>query len=128
MSDVKLAVVYYSTYGTNHKLAETAAEAAREAGAEVRLRKVRETAPREVVEAQEAWAAQAKSTEQRASVSAGQRLQGDKEKRTECPWCRGPSARTARPPPRVRPGRSHRRGRRRAPRRRCGVRRPGRRP
>lgn len=62
MSDVKLAVIYYSTYGTNHRMAEIAAEAARTAGAEVRLRKVRETAPKEVVEAQDAWKAQAEKT------------------------------------------------------------------
>ncbi|HEX8272774.1 MAG TPA: NAD(P)H:quinone oxidoreductase [Longimicrobiaceae bacterium] len=55
---VKLAIVYYSTYGTNHAMAEVAAEAAREAGAEVRLRRVRETAPEEVIRAQEAWSAQ----------------------------------------------------------------------
>ena len=54
----KLLVVYYSTYGHNHAMAEAAAEAAREAGAEVRLRRVEETAPQEVVEAQEAWKAQ----------------------------------------------------------------------
>lgn len=59
---VKLAIVYYSTYGTNYEMAELAAEAAREAGAEVRLRKVRETAPREVVEAQDAWVAQEERT------------------------------------------------------------------
>ena len=35
--NVKLAIVYYSTYGTNHQMAEIAAEAARAAGAEVRL-------------------------------------------------------------------------------------------
>ena len=63
MADVKLAVIYYSTYGTNHRMAEVAAEAAREAGAEVRLRKVRETAPKEVVEAQDAWKAQMEKTE-----------------------------------------------------------------
>jgi NAD(P)H dehydrogenase (quinone) len=62
MSDPKLAVVYYSTYGTNHQMAEVAAEAAREAGADVRLRKVRETAPQEVVDAQEAWKAQQEKT------------------------------------------------------------------
>lgn len=62
MSQVNVAVVYYSTYGTNHRMASAAADAAREAGAEVRLRKVRETAPREVVEAQEAWAAHARET------------------------------------------------------------------
>jgi NAD(P)H dehydrogenase (quinone) len=59
---VKLAIIYYSTYGTNHQMAEVAAEAAREAGAEVRLRKVRETAPPDVVKAQEAWSAQAERT------------------------------------------------------------------
>jgi NAD(P)H dehydrogenase (quinone) len=62
MANVKIAVVYYSTYGTNHQLAEIAAEAAREAGAEVRLLRVRETAPEGVVKAQEAWAAQAERT------------------------------------------------------------------
>jgi NAD(P)H dehydrogenase (quinone) len=56
---VRLAVVFYSTYGTNHRMAEIAAEAAREAGAEVRLRRVAETAPAEVVNAQEAWKAAA---------------------------------------------------------------------
>jgi NAD(P)H dehydrogenase (quinone) len=62
MSTVKLAIVYYSTYGTNHQMAEVAEEAARAAGAEVRLRRVRETAPPEVVKAQEAWSAQAERT------------------------------------------------------------------
>lgn len=55
MSRVKVAVVFYTTYGTNYDMAQRAAEAARDAGAEVRLRQVRETAPREVVEAQDAW-------------------------------------------------------------------------
>ena len=54
----KILVVYYSTYGHNHQMAQAAAEAAEAAGAEVRLRKVRETAPDEVVEAQDAWKAQ----------------------------------------------------------------------
>jgi NAD(P)H dehydrogenase (quinone) len=62
MARVRLAIVYYSTYGTNHRMAEVAAEAAREAGAEVRLRKVRETAPEEVVRAQEKWSAQRERT------------------------------------------------------------------
>ena len=62
MNSVKLAIVYYSTYGHNYQMAEIAAEAAREAGAEVRLRKVRETAPAEVVQSQEPWAAHAKAT------------------------------------------------------------------
>jgi len=62
MDRVKLAVIYYSSYGTNYEMARTAAEAAEEAGAEVRLRKVRETAPEKVIAAQEGWAAHAKAT------------------------------------------------------------------
>ena len=59
MPPVRLAIVYYSTYGTNHRMAEIAAEAARAAGAEVRLRKAPETAPEGVVNGQDAWRAQA---------------------------------------------------------------------
>ncbi|MBL3571901.1 NAD(P)H:quinone oxidoreductase, type IV [Rhodovulum sulfidophilum] len=59
MAQPKVAVIFYSTYGTNHQIAEAAAEAAAAAGAEVRLRRVPETAPEEVVKGQEAWAAQA---------------------------------------------------------------------
>ena len=62
MSNVKVAVIFYSTYGTNHQMAETAAEAAKASGAEVRLRKVRETAPQEVVAGQPAWKAQVEKT------------------------------------------------------------------
>lgn len=59
MSQAKLAIVYYSTYGTNHAMAEIAAEAARAAGAEVRLLRVAETAPDAVVNAQDGWKAAA---------------------------------------------------------------------
>src|SRR5690554_1568968 len=59
---VKLAIVYYSTYGTNYQMARIAADAARAAGAEVRLLKASETAPAEVVASQDAWKAQADST------------------------------------------------------------------
>ncbi len=62
MSTVKLAIVYYSTYGTNHAMAEAAAKAAEEAGAEVRLRKVRETVPADVVKSVEAWYGHAEKT------------------------------------------------------------------
>jgi NAD(P)H dehydrogenase (quinone) len=77
MSRVKLAIVYYSTYGTNHRMAEVAAEAAREAGAEVRLRKARETAPDEVVAAQEAWSAQRSRTEDVPEASADDMVWAD---------------------------------------------------
>lgn len=59
MSNVRLAVIYYSTYGLNHRMAELAAEAAKAAGAEVRLLRVAETAPAEVVAGQDAWKAAA---------------------------------------------------------------------
>lgn len=62
MKNVKLAVIYYSTYGTNHQMAEVAAQAARDAGAQVRLRKVKETAPMDVVNSQPAWKAQLERT------------------------------------------------------------------
>ena len=62
MASVRLAIVYYSTYGTNHRMAETAAEAARDAGADVRVRKAPETVPDGVVNGQDAWRAQAERT------------------------------------------------------------------
>ena len=55
MSNVRLLIVYYSTYGTNLKMAQIAEEAAEGAGAEVRLCKVPETAPESVVNSVEAW-------------------------------------------------------------------------
>ncbi|EBA08658.1 NAD(P)H:quinone oxidoreductase [Sagittula stellata] len=58
MAQPKIAVVFYTTYGTNHAVALAAAEAAEAAGAEVRLRRIPETAPKEVIEGQDAWKAQ----------------------------------------------------------------------
>lgn len=58
---VKLAIVYYSSYGTAHAMASRLAETAEKAGADVRLRRVRETAPDEVVQSVDAWAAHAAS-------------------------------------------------------------------
>lgn len=55
MGPVRLAIIYYSTYGTNHEMAAVACEAAKAAGAEVRLRRVPETAPEKVIRAQDAW-------------------------------------------------------------------------
>jgi NAD(P)H dehydrogenase (quinone) len=66
---VKLAILYYSTYGTNRAMAEIAAEAARGAGAEVKLLRIAETAPAEVVASQEGWQAEA---ERGASVPVAQ--------------------------------------------------------
>jgi NAD(P)H dehydrogenase (quinone) len=62
MKNVKLAIIFYSTYGTNHQMAEVAAEAARATGAQVRLLKVKETAPLDVVNSQAPWQAQMERT------------------------------------------------------------------
>lgn len=70
MRKPRLAIIYYSTYGTNHAMAEAAAKAAEEAGAEVRLRKVRETAPEEVVKSVEAWYGHAEKTAHIAEATA----------------------------------------------------------
>jgi len=59
---VKLAIIYYSSYGTNHQMASIAAEAAKAAGAEVRLLKAPETAPDDVIAGVDAWAAQVEKT------------------------------------------------------------------
>ena len=57
MANPKILVMFYSTYGNNRGVAETAARAAEAAGAEVRLRRFAETAPMEVVNSQDAWKA-----------------------------------------------------------------------
>lgn len=53
----KVAIVYYSSYGSTHAMAQRLAETAEKQGAEVRLRHVKETAPAEAYGAQEAWQA-----------------------------------------------------------------------
>ena len=63
MTDVHVAVIYYSATGSVYALAQAAAEAAEKAGAEVRLRKVHELAPREAVESNEGWSKHALETQ-----------------------------------------------------------------
>lgn len=55
MSDIKLAIIFYSMGGTNYQLAKWAKESAETAGAEVRLLKVQELAPESAIEANPAW-------------------------------------------------------------------------
>ena len=59
----KIAVIYYSSTGTVHELAESVAEGARKEGAEVRLLRVSELAPEEAIAANDAWSAHASATE-----------------------------------------------------------------
>jgi NAD(P)H dehydrogenase (quinone) len=50
-----IAVVYYSATGHTHEMAEAVVNGAKDAGAEVRLRRVAELAPEEVIRRQDAW-------------------------------------------------------------------------
>jgi NAD(P)H dehydrogenase (quinone) len=70
MSDpVKVAIIYYSSTGSVHRLAQAAAEAAEKEGAEVRVRKVRELAPDEAIASNEAWAAHHAETKEGPEAS-----------------------------------------------------------
>ena len=62
MEKVKLAIIYYSSGGTNYKLAKWAADGAQAAGAEVKVLKVPETAPQEVIAQKPSWKAFVEST------------------------------------------------------------------
>jgi NAD(P)H dehydrogenase (quinone) len=51
----KAAVIYYSATGITYQMAVEAAQSAEEAGAETRLRKVRELAPEEAIRSNSGW-------------------------------------------------------------------------
>jgi NAD(P)H dehydrogenase (quinone) len=55
MQPVTVAIIYYSATGTVYALARAVAEGAEKAGAQVRLRKVAETAPPEAIAARPDW-------------------------------------------------------------------------
>src|ERR1700746_3093159 len=60
---IKVAIIYYSATGTTYHLARAVEQGASEAGAEVRLRKVRELAPDEAIASNEGWAAHRLATQ-----------------------------------------------------------------
>ncbi|MBQ1026152.1 NAD(P)H:quinone oxidoreductase [Micromonospora sp. C95] len=62
-AQVKVAVIYYSATGITYQMAQAACEAAGEAGAEVRLRKVRELAPDEAIRSNSGWHAHRMETQ-----------------------------------------------------------------
>ncbi|SDY68611.1 NAD(P)H:quinone oxidoreductase [Herbiconiux ginsengi] len=65
MSDsINVAIVYYSSTGTVHELAESVAAGAADAGATVRLLRVQELAPQAVIDSNPVWAAHAAATGQ----------------------------------------------------------------
>lgn len=55
MENVKVAVVFYSMGGTNFQLAKWAKEGAEAAGAEAKVFKVQELAPRSAIDGNDAW-------------------------------------------------------------------------
>jgi NAD(P)H dehydrogenase (quinone) len=57
-----VAVIYYSSTGNVHALAQAVAEGAEQAGAEVRLRRAAELAPPEAIDSNPAWRAHADAT------------------------------------------------------------------
>lgn len=57
-----VAVIYYSSTGNVHALAEAVADGATDAGAEVRLRKVAELAPAEAIDSNPQWRAHLDAT------------------------------------------------------------------
>lgn len=59
---VKLAIVYYSSTGTNYQLAKWAAEGAKEARADATIYRVPELAPQSVIEGNPAWKAHLEET------------------------------------------------------------------
>lgn len=63
MANVKLAIIYYSSTGTNHQMAKWAEEAAQQAGAEVRVAKVKETAPQAAIDSNPGWKAHYEATQ-----------------------------------------------------------------
>lgn len=60
---VKCAIIYYSATGTTYALARGVEEGARSAGAEVRLRKVRELAPEEAIATNQGWSDHRRETQ-----------------------------------------------------------------
>ena len=59
----KVAVIYYSATGTTYRLARAIQEGAEGAGAEVRLRKVKELAPEQAIASNEGWAENVRATQ-----------------------------------------------------------------
>ncbi|EGW35995.1 NAD(P)H:quinone oxidoreductase [Desulfosporosinus sp. OT] len=70
MEKVKFAVIYYSMTGINYQLAKWAAEAAQEAGAEVRILKVHELAPEAAINNNPVWRANVEATKDIAEATS----------------------------------------------------------
>ncbi|MFA9555717.1 NAD(P)H:quinone oxidoreductase [Evansella sp. AB-rgal1] len=62
MANIKLAVIYYSSTGSNYTLAKWAEEGAASAGAEVKVLKIPELAPQAAIDSNPAWKKHAEAT------------------------------------------------------------------
>src|SRR5699024_6944856 len=70
MKDLNLAIVYYSSTGTNYQMANWAKEEAEGLGANVRLIKVPELAPEEAIAQNPAWKAHYEATKDVAEATS----------------------------------------------------------
>ncbi len=73
----KLAIIYYSSTGTIHGMAERLQQAGEKAGAEVRLRQVAELAPQEAIASNAAWSQHFDRTKDEPKASADDILWAD---------------------------------------------------
>ncbi|MFV8829064.1 NAD(P)H:quinone oxidoreductase [Alkalihalobacterium sp. APHAB7] len=69
MSNLNLAIIYYSSTGTNYTLAKWAEEAAQQNGANVKVLKVPELAPQQAIDSNPAWKAHVEATKEVPEVS-----------------------------------------------------------
>lgn len=76
-NEVNIAVIYYSSTGTIHRIATEITETAEKAGANVRLRKAAELAPRSAIDTKPAWAAHIADTADIPVVTAEDVLWAD---------------------------------------------------
>lgn len=70
MEKVKLAIIYYSSTGTNYNMARVAERTAQANGAEVRVRKVQELAPEAAIASNPGWKAHVDATAEVKSAQA----------------------------------------------------------
>jgi len=71
---VKLAIIYYSSSGTNFQMAQAAKEEAEARGAEVRLRRVQELASDEAIDSNPQWREHYDATKDTVQVASNEDL------------------------------------------------------
>lgn len=77
MSNVKLAIIYYSATGANYQLAQWASQSAINEGAEVKIVKVQEHAPQSAIDSNPLWKKHAEATKDVPIASIGDLLWAD---------------------------------------------------